>query len=778
MKQVNRFTRTSCLVLTLAMALSGCAAPPPAPETIPVLEPQTPKVSFDYEVTPEDFTLTMRTDGVALPVAGISQTRTVADYKESGDETSWRYPNEQIAVSIQPAEHYLGVAITSESDGDNGFTWPEISASDYFIPLGEGKRVPSDNGVWQSYLNGQEISVMEQLSMPFWASSIGDYAVLYIMEDPYRTKLNFVSDPDIAFSVSHEYPEIDDNKTKRFRIYVTDNNPVSVAKLYRDYVMEQGRFTTLEQKAENAPDIRKLYGAPFLYLWGDFVISPDDIKWQSFRSALDTPVMNHLLSLADGLESGQTFQSVIADIKNQDYVDAYQKNAVCGYLSELLQSSDFWNPMVFAKADSTMEQLTAKGLESLSESQRLKLHKHALAANLPDVFTDASRWMDNGTTTLVSSLQKAGLDRAWIGLHGWEQGFAKPELVDTAVQQGYLIGSYDSYHSIHEPGKEEWSTARFTDPTLYESATVTGKDGEKEAGFQNVGRKLNPTLSLPSVKERMDNIVTGNQLPFNSWFIDCDATGEIYDDYTPGRLTTQQEDLTARLERMAYIRDVYHMVIGSEGGNDFAASTLAFAHGIELKSFSWMDEDMKKNKESEYYIGKYFSPSGGVAEHFSKRIPLKENYYTLFVDPRFDVPLFKLVYNDSVITSYHWDWSTFKIQGATRDRMLREVLYNVPPLYHLDATEWNRYGDDIANHNSVWSEFSRQAVTREMTDFRYLTDDGTVQMTQYGDDVRVIANFCDSPYQYERRNIPGKSILIEQSGKISVYTPETAPENQ
>ena len=109
-------------------------------------------------------------------------------------------------------------------------------------------------------------------------------------------------------------------------------------------------------------------------------------------------------------------------------------------------------------------------------------------------------------------------------------------------------------HSIHEPGKEQWITAEFTDKSLYEEASVTNKNGEKAAGFQNVGCKLNPVYSLPAVEERMETIMA-NQLPFNSWFIDCDATGEIYDDYTSGHMTTQEEDLAARLERMAYIRD-------------------------------------------------------------------------------------------------------------------------------------------------------------------------------------------------------------------------------
>ena len=262
-----------------------------------------------------------------------------------------------------------------------------------------------------------------------------------------------------------------------------------------------------------------------------------------------------------------------------------------------------------------------------------------------------------------------------------------------------------------------------------------------------------------------------NSLPFNSWFIDCDATGEIYDDYSPSHPATQEEDLAARLERMAYIRDQYRFVVGSEGGNDFAASTIAFAHGIELKTFSWMDDDMKKNRDSEYYIGKYYNPAGGVAEHFSKRIPVKDKYYTLFVDPRYDIPLYKLVYNDSVITGYHWDWSTFKIQGATADRMVREVLYNVPPLYHLDAAEWKRYQKDIAAHHAVWSEFSRKAVLQEMTDFKYLTQDGAVQKTVYGENIAAVANFAEEAYEYEGNSIPGHSVWIQMDGKSMIYTP-------
>ena len=49
---------------------------------------------------------------------------------------------------------------------DQAFRWPEISAGLYYIPLGEGKRVVSDQEEWKLFLDGQELAVNEALSMP------------------------------------------------------------------------------------------------------------------------------------------------------------------------------------------------------------------------------------------------------------------------------------------------------------------------------------------------------------------------------------------------------------------------------------------------------------------------------------------------------------------------------------------------------------------------------------------------------------------------------------
>lgn len=628
--------KRACTLLLSLTLFSGCYA-----------DDSKKKELVKYEVNPETFVISVINKDKYVPVSNPIKHRKVEDFSQNGAETKWTYPEDDVEVSVKSQAGYVEVNITSNTDADNEFEWPKISGETYFLPFGEGKRVPSKDSVWANYLSGQEFEVIEQLSMPFWASVQNDYSVMFILENSFRNTLKFDNKDEISFSLNHSYPQIDKNKQNKFRIYVTENNPTSVAKIYRDYVIEKGDFVTLEEKAKKNPNIKKLYGAPHIYLAG----------------------------------------------------------------------------------------------------------------------------IDNETVGLIKDLKKSGIDKAWIGLHSWEQAFAKPELTKTAIDSGYLAATYDSYHSIHKNGEAKWITADFKDTSLYENATVTNKNGEKVSGFKGVGRKLNPTLSLPSVKERMESILSP-EIKFNSWFIDCDATGEIYDDYSKEHITTQQQDLAARLDRMNYIKDKYNMVIGSEGGNDFAASSLAFAHGIELRTFSWMDEDMSKNKDSKYYMGKYYSATGGVPEHFAKRVPIKEDLYKIFVDTKYDIPLYKLVYNDSVITTYHWDWSTFKIIGAEKNRMLREVLYNVPPLYHLDKEQWQLYKEDIVKHNEFWSKFSKDVITKEMTDFKNLSEDGSVQMCKYGDDIFVVANFGETKYNYEGQDIMPQTLLLKNKGKVTTYTPQ------
>lgn len=640
----------------------------------------------------------------------------------------------------------------------------------YYLPLGEGKYVPAGDAAWRDYLNGKEFSALESFSMPFVAVDCGDSALVYVMENPYRANVRFTSDPDIRLELVGEESSLAPSEDNTVRVYTTENSAPAVARAYKSYVEETRDILTLAEKAEKNPNIAKLYGAPHIYLWGDFLLSEEDVKWQALIKAADSPALAHVSRLLADTEDGGQFAEVLNTISGQDYVDKYQRSVILRGISTALAREDFYDSSLFTASSAAMKSLLAKGEKKLNPAERIELNKNALYESLSGVFEPVDGWYDDASADILDEMKAAGIDNAWIGLNSWAQAYNSPKLDDAAVKNNYLIGPYDSYHSIHKPGEEQWETAKFPDLTLYESASVENEKGEKISGFQNTGRKLNPTLAMPAVKERVQAIMeTGVQ--FNSWFVDCDATGEVYDDYSPKHPTTKQQDVAARLERMDYIADEYGMVVGSEGGNDFAANSIAFAHGIELPTFAWMDKDMSANKESEYYLGKYYSPTGGVPEKFAKPVPIKESFRKLFLDMSYQIPLFKLVYNDSVISSYHWDWSTLKITGEAENRMVREVLYNVPPMYHLDRAEWDSCKDKITAHHAVWSAFSKKAITQKMTRFEQLTDDRLVQMTGYGNDLQAVANFSATGYSYEGTELPPRSVLIIDGGKKQIYTP-------
>ncbi|WP_270941170.1 glycoside hydrolase [Romboutsia lituseburensis] len=765
----KKIISTILSVIMVGGVISGCSNKDIEKTT--TKKEEVKNLDFTFDVNPENFEVTVNSNNKTEQVSMPQEKREVTNLKKSENKVSWTYPKENLDVSIEKDNNHLDVDIKSNNKKENSFTWPSVSGESYTLPLQEGKFIPSNDKYWKEFLNDQIYNVLESFSMQFFSVNKSDYALTYIIKNKYNNEIKFDTKNDINFSFKHEYPSINKNREYGFEIYVTNNNVVDIAKTYKNYVVQKGEFKTLEEKAKENKNIEKLYGAPQIYFWEKSVITENDIKWQNLKASISPELENWIKELlTTKVEDGKEAAKVFDDIKKQDYIDKYQKNQIVSAFNSILQLKEFYNQSIFKNTDSKIDGLVKKGVGNLNKVELVQLNKMLLKSELKDSTINVNEWSKHNTLDLIDEMKKSGMDNAWIGFDDIEAGYVSPEFVKKAEDYGYLVAPYDSYHSIHKPGEEKWSTAKFEDKSLYENATVENKKGEKYEGFQGTGRKLNPTLSLPSVKDRVSKVMESGY-GFNSWFIDCDATGEIYDDYSKNHITTQEQDLNARLERMAYIRDEKNMVIGSEGGNDFASTTVAFAHGLETPAFSWIDPDMNKNKDSEYYVGRYYSKTGGVPEIFAKQVPVKEKYKKVFLDSEYSIPLFRLVYNDSVITSYHWLWGTFKIQDEVNNRMMREILYNIPPMYHIDRNEWDKYKTQIKEHNDVWSEFNKKAIKKEMTDFKLLSDDKLVQMSKFGDDLKVVANFSDKEFKYENDNIKPHSLIIYDKNEKTIYQP-------
>ena len=380
-------------------------------------------------------------------------------------------------------------------------------------------------------------------------------------------------------------------------------------------------------------------------------------------------------------------------------------------------------------------------------------------------------WGDGLSVKLLERFAESGLDRLWLGVDSWQDGFRHPTAVAKARELGYLIGPYDSYHSIHHPNeKDTWETAQF-DLSLYETGAIVNADGTKNRGFKKKGYHLSPLVAHPYVEDRVNGIVAQMPTDFNTWFIDCDAYGELFDDYSPAHPATQLDDMNARLARIAWIRDTHNMVVGSEGGAAYSVSTLHFAHGMTTPVIGWGDPDMK-TKDSPYYIGGYWPPEG-PAIHI-KQVPLKPSYLYHYYDPRFRLPLYQIVFHDSVVTTNHWLSGSLKFENAIETLALLELLYNVPPLYHLNMAEFTKHKAWIQRHYAFFSPLHRHIGGQTMTDFEWLRDDRQVQRTEFGDMVELLANFGTEPFAYEDIVIPGKSVVARwiSTGDVEVFSVE------
>lgn len=725
------------------------------------------KTDFSFDVDPKTFTLTITENGEQAEIAKPQDLRNVTDLKKSKEKVSWTYPDEQLNVTVKKEQNHLAVSLTSLSNEDIDFSWPTMDAKNYVLPIAEGKTIPNDQKDWLSYFKqNEELSMSEAFSMSFFTINQETFATTFVMDNTFNSDLLTTTEPHLMLAANHHFIGFDKNKKLNYRVYVTENDPVAIAKTYQMDRINAGEFKTLDEKEKTNPEIKKMRGALQIYYWNSRILTSDDINWSKLPEKVDEPIFGWIAEFLEqyGEDGSTQYLNALAAFKNNEGYK-YEKNTFLTSLNYVLLYPQFYTKEIFQNPDDTAQQLLNKGLNQLSEQERYTLNKHLLAGVLSELTPPIDQW-GTAVTDVFTDMKKSGVENAWIGLPNWANGLMNPTMVKTAADQGYLIGPYDSYQSIQENASIDWNTASFPNPDLYEKATVTKKNGEKVAGFLGKGRKLNPILVFPDVEERFSSI-TQDKIPFNSWFLDTDAAGEIYNDYSPEHLTTQTEDVAGRLKRMNFFNEK-GLVVGSEGGNDFASKEMVFAHGIETPVIMWSDPDMRENKESEYYVGSYAALDGGIPSKYQKVVPIKEEYKAIYTDPVYSVPLYKLVYNRSVITSHQWEWDSYKIKGQVGERRMKEYLYNTPPMIHLDQLSWQEHKKEITDNAKIWSPFQKAALQHEMTNFKILTDNRLVQRTEFGDNLIVIANFSEKDFESDNVNVAAHTAVIINDGKETV----------
>ena len=580
---------------------------------------------WDIEIVPQSLAVNAYSVGTEITTQVSSEQMglgPVTDFSHEGNVATWKLPERFLSVRTE----LIGDSLTFEfiqdapTDDTQSLTWPVIADTEsihgYIFPFFEGSYVPKDDKTWQDFLSERgPINTTAGLSMPFWGLDLGDQTLTYILTNPFNNRILFskTEASTLGMQVSHAFTPNWKEKRYGVRISLGEASPVAPAKQYRQWLQQNDEFVSFAEKIEQTPEAAKLLGAAHAYLWGGKLLSRYDVTdWKAFAAKLsrgDNEWAAKTVAARIFSRLNTEAQNAVREIVQSDHPSNYVRRVVSRAISQQLEKPNFYDAHTWAGISQTSEteKLLSRAPSTLSLPERYRRNCLLLYAAFPNVLRHPNAWGDGLSVKLLERFAKNGLDRLWLGVDSWQDGFRHPHAVAKAKALGYLVGPYDSYHSIHHPDEENtWETAQF-DLSLYESGAIVNRDGRKNKGFKQRGYHLSPLVAQPYVEDRVNGIVAQMPADFNSWFIDCDAYGELFDDYSPSHPATQLDDMNARLARMAWIRDTHNTVVGSEGGSAYAAGTIHFAHGMMSPVIGWGDPDMK-DKNSPYYIGGYWPP--------------------------------------------------------------------------------------------------------------------------------------------------------------------------
>ncbi|WFD11870.1 glycoside hydrolase [Tepidibacter hydrothermalis] len=703
----------------------------------------------------------------------------IDEIKTTKEGVKYHIIDEDVEVKVSLKGDRLNIHFSTEKE--MSFTWPKVGSTkgfdSYIIPYNEGKYIPKKDQTFIKFLTQYDSwDTIEFLSMPFIGLRNDLNTYTYIMENGYNDEIEFKDvNENLGFSINHQFTSNHDVKEFSYQIIIGENDYIMPAKVFRDYLIETNQFVSLEEKAKKAKNLDKLYGAAQIYLWSSGVLDRRDIgNWLGFVKKINNNKNNESISkrIVDLLPEESEVKKLIQSYINDGYVDQYGRKTIIRDINQVLKRKDFYKESAFRgqKKSEEVKALLNKGINNLNDTEIYELNLRLFYEGFEKFFEVKIEDVGNAfSTKMLDELQKLGIKKAWLGGDNMGQNWQLNKYAaKKALEQGYLIGSYDSYHSMHEPGQVQWDTAGF-DKKLWETGGIMRKNGSYVGGYKQVGRKVSPLLAMPYVKERMGKIM--DSIKLDSWFVDCDAAGELYEDYNPLHPASEEDDANARKERLQWMIDKYGLVVGSEGGHWYLSDTIHFAQGMMTPVIAWNDKDMRQNRDSKYYLGKYW-PSEGP-QTFVKQVPLKEEYGYIYFNPKFRLPLYQTVYHDSIVTTSHWGSSSLKFTNQIVTNALTELLYNVQPLYNLNLEELEKHGEFISKQYNVFSKMHEITVTKALSQYEILSKDRLVQKTKFGDKVEVIANYKTESFEYEGRKIPAKSVEIYmiEDGVREIYTP-------
>ncbi len=343
------------------------------------------------------------------------------------------------------------------------------------------------------------------------------------------------------------------------------------------------------------------------------------------------------------------------------------------------------------------------------------------------------------TPDLIARIRDAGIRKAIVAkVRGGAPSPAEgidPEAIHAAEQAGYLIGGYHNY---------SWIQGRWIDQDAsLKDAAVMQADGTYKV-IANAWDSKGRLDRCPAAHRRvlLEKATLDQEQGINYFFTDCTTTGgcirECYHPQHPQTRTAGIERLVEALRSTGNLG----MVIGSERGKWWAASNTHVFEGVETLI---------------EYGGSYYG-SGDDSHWVGPYLEDKPGYRELMLgfdfNPARRIPLFQLVYHDSVYCTRRWNQDPLRDPALWNRHDLMNILQGTSVLWFMHpkagnvigTPAWERVKDRyLQTYRNVcgWHE---QIGFDELIDHRFLSNDRLVQQTRFAGGLGVVVNFGDEPW--------------------------------
>ncbi len=370
----------------------------------------------------------------------------------------------------------------------------------------------------------------------------------------------------------------------------------------------------------------------------------------------------------------------------------------------------------------------------------------------------ANFWYFGGNKIkLYKELQAEGVTKILSSSGGTAE-----EIREMNAMPGILTSRYDIYQDSMDPTKYEAVGRKPGDYGLWTSEAwerdelMTDKNGNWIRGWEVAQvDKTKPRIpcgvlcdvcAVPYERVRVAKELA--EKPYRARFLDTTTASSWRECYHPKHPCTRTESKNAKMELLGVLGREFNLVAGSETGHEASVPYCDFYEGMMS-------------------LGPYRVPDSGrnLLELWEEgNVPERTEKYQ--VGETYRMPLWELVYHDCTVSYWYWGDYNNKLPSLWVKRDLFNALYGVPPMYLFDGKTYPRFKKQIIASYKIAQPVSEKTGWHEMTAFRVLSKDRTVQQTEFANGIRVTVNFGDNDCTLaDGYVLKAKTVRVEENVK-------------